>query len=303
MVSVKQIEFKGWNCVQITNGHVELIVSTSVGPRILYYGFAGGENLFHLRSGDVGKTGGDEWRIYGGHRLWHAPEAMPRSYSPDNDAIVFHEIKNGAHFIQAKEKATGISKEIEVTISDDNAVTVLHRLINNNLWEVELAAWGLSVMAPNGRAIVPQEKYGEADVFLLPARPLALWHFTKMNDPRWIWGERYIQAVHDPAHVSEQKIGVANSLGWVAYWLNNQLMVKTFDFDSAATYCDFGCNNEIYMSGEFLEIETLGPLTKISPMGRVEHTERWSISQAPFPATEDDIDKFVLPVVISQQKS
>ena len=31
---------------------------------------------------EKGKTGGSEWHIYGGHRLWHAPEVMPRTYYP-----------------------------------------------------------------------------------------------------------------------------------------------------------------------------------------------------------------------------
>ena len=28
-----------------------------------------------------------EWKPWGGHRLWAAPEAMPRTYSPDNSPI------------------------------------------------------------------------------------------------------------------------------------------------------------------------------------------------------------------------
>ncbi len=65
-VKMKIIEYGGWkNCVQLSNGDVELIVTTQVGPRVIRYGFVGGQNLFKEYKDQVGKCGGDEWRIYG----------------------------------------------------------------------------------------------------------------------------------------------------------------------------------------------------------------------------------------------
>ena len=76
----------GWpHCLRLSNAEVELIIATDIGIRILHFGFIGGKNIFYLSPEDLGKTGGDHWRIYGGHRLWHAPEAIPRTYSPDNE--------------------------------------------------------------------------------------------------------------------------------------------------------------------------------------------------------------------------
>jgi hypothetical protein len=46
-VQVGKVEYKGWpNCWRVTNGEVELIVTGDVGPRIMRYGFLGGQNLF-----------------------------------------------------------------------------------------------------------------------------------------------------------------------------------------------------------------------------------------------------------------
>src|SRR5207253_8694307 len=135
--------------------------------------------------------------------------------------------------------------------------------------------WALSVMAPGGRAIIPQEPYGEGDNYLLPARSLSLWQYTKMNDPRWIWGEKYIQAIQDVGARSEQKIGVMNKQGWAAYYLSGEVFIKQFTFDPDVVYPDFSCNNEIYINSNFLEIETLGPLTKLPSGGITEHVEHW----------------------------
>ena len=49
-----------------------MIATTDVGPRIIRFGFVGEENEFKEYEDTTGQVGGDEWRIYGGHRLWHA---------------------------------------------------------------------------------------------------------------------------------------------------------------------------------------------------------------------------------------
>jgi hypothetical protein len=283
--------------MRLYNDEVELIVTTDVGPRIVKFGFIGGQNFLYTVPDHAGKTGGSEWRIFGGHRLWHAPEEKPRTYNPDNDKVEFTINDNRIKLVQTKEAITGIVKEMEITLSAKNRVTILHRLINQNLWEIELSAWPITMLAQGGRAIIPHEPYGTESEFLLPARSLALWQFTKMNDPRFIWGEKYIQAKQDPKHTSEQKIGVTNKQEWAAYHLNGELFVKRFDFLASAVYPDFGCNNEIYINGDFLEVESLSPLTKIPPGGNVEHTEKWLLTKANADESEESIDRNILPLV------
>ena len=124
-----------------------------------------------------------------------------------------------------------------------------------------------------------------------------------MNDPRWIWGEKYIQAKQDPLFTSEQKIGVTNKQGWTAYYLNGEVLIKRFDFNHDAVYPDYGCNNETYINGNFLEIETLGPLTKLAPGRAAEHTEHWLLTKATTDESEESIDANILPLVNSFQIS
>src|SRR5215469_11064337 len=45
-VKVEKVNYAGWpNCYKVSNGEVELIVTGDVGPRIIRFGFAGGQNL------------------------------------------------------------------------------------------------------------------------------------------------------------------------------------------------------------------------------------------------------------------
>ncbi|MEM2592895.1 MAG: hypothetical protein QXI60_09940, partial [Thermofilaceae archaeon] len=160
--------YNGWReCLRLSDGVWELIAPTQVGPRIIRFGFVGGQNLFWEHPDQQGETGGDEWRIYGGHRLWHAPEHPVRTYAPDNAPIEWD--WNGERLLlrQPVETRTGIQKDIEIRWRE-GFIEVIHRLINHNLWTVELAAWALSVMAPGGRAIIPQEPFQPHPEALLP---------------------------------------------------------------------------------------------------------------------------------------
>jgi hypothetical protein len=278
-VQMQKISFGGWaNCVRLSNAEIDLVATTDVGPRLIRLGYIGAPNLFK-EFPDVGKIGGDKWKNYGGHRLWHAPEVRPRSYVPDNAPI--EHLWDGVtlKLIQATEAATGIQKEIEVTLDPaENRVTLRHRLINRNPWAVELAPWALTVMQGPGRAILPQEAPGTE---LLPVRSMAVWGYTNMADPRWKWGAKLILLDCDPTAATAQKIGLANRPGWAAYARDGQIFLKRFCFDPSAIYPDFGCNTEIYTRGDMLEVESLGPLSKLAPEAAVEHlnpkTMRWPL--------------------------
>jgi hypothetical protein len=265
------------NCYKLSNGTVEVIVTTDIGPRIIRYGFVGEDNIFgEIPEMKVPTELGD-WRPWGGHRLWTAPEAMPRSYSPDNTPIKFEiEGKDSIHLIQPVEPKTGIQKEIIVTLSaTGTSVTVRHKLTNRNLWAVDVAPWALTIMHGGGTTILPQEPYRDHNDYLAPARPLVLWHYTNLGDSRWAIGPRLIRLKTDATQQEPQKIGIANKQGWSAYALQQTLFVKRFAYQDGANYPDYGSNNETYTAGSFMEIETLSPIRHLEPGQLAEHLERW----------------------------
>jgi hypothetical protein len=255
--------------------------------------------LFHEYKETLGKTGDKEWNNYGGHRLWHAPEAMPRTYWPDNSPVKHEWNGTTLKLIPSAETGNGIQKEIEVTMApNQNTVKVMHRLINLNPWDIELAVWCLSVMAQNGRGIFPQEEFRRHEDYLLPARPMVLWHYTQMADPRWTWGNKYIQLKQDPNAKSKQKVGILNKQGWAAYYLKGDLFIKQFDVSPGATYPDYGCNTETYTDWNMIEIESLGPLTKLAANGgKAEHTETWTLAKVDLGEDEASLDAKLLPLI------
>lgn len=295
------ISYKGWpNCIRLYNDETELIVTTDVGPRIVKFGFTGKQNFLYTVPAHEGTAGGNSWRIYGGHRLWLAPEAIPFSYNPDNEKVDYAVAGNSIKLVQPQEVITGIVKEMDITLAHNkNELVIIHRLTNKNNRHIQVSPWPITMLSSGGTAILPHEPFGEGDDYLLPARSLALWHYTKMNDPRWTWGEKYIQARQDALYTSEQKIGITNKQGWAAYSLNNEVLVKKIPFDSSAVYPDYNSNNEVYINGDYLEIETLGPLSTLAPGGTVEHTEQWLLAKAILTGDEQSINQSLLPIVKS----
>ena len=80
-MKIETIAYGGWdNCLRLSNDKIEIVITLDVGPRLIRLGFPGGPNHFKEFPETLGQTGGTEWNSYGGHRLWHAPEQMPRTY-------------------------------------------------------------------------------------------------------------------------------------------------------------------------------------------------------------------------------
>ena len=203
------------NCIRLSNGTVEVIVTTAIGPRVIRYGFIGGDNLLGEVPEVSVKTALGEWKPWGGHRLWTAPEDMPRSYSPDNGPVEATVTGGTVRLVQPVEPQTGIVKELTVTLADSGTdVTIGHRLTNRSLWAVDVAPWALTIMNAGGTILIPQEPYASHDDALLPVRSLTMWAYTDLSDPRWSLGPKFIRLRTDTARAGSQKIGVANKRGW-----------------------------------------------------------------------------------------
>jgi hypothetical protein len=290
-------------CVRLANGTVEVLMATEIGPRIVRYGFVGGDNLLGWVPETSVKTDLGEWKPWGGHRLWTAPEHMPRSYSPDNGPVDVKVDGRTVTLTQPIEPKTGIEKVLTVTLAESGTgVTVGHRLVNRSLWDVPVSPWALTIMNTGGTIILPQEPYASHDDALLPARAMTLWAYTDLSDPRWQIGPKFLRLRTDAARAGSQKVGIANRQGWAAYHRNGQLFVKRYDWIDSATYPDFGVNTEAYTAGTFVELETLGALVTLAPGATASHEERWFLFRDIQQPSSDDALQAALAPVLKQTR-
>ena len=301
-VTIEKIDYKGWpNSYRISNGTVEAVVTGDVGPRVIRYGFIGGQNLFKEFDGQIGRSGEAEWQPRGGHRLWFGPEDRIKTYAPDNGPVRIAVNGGAIEATGAVEPSTGLEKKIALRMAaSGTAVELVHRLRNAGGEPFRLAPWSLTMVAPGGAGIHGLPARGDYTGNLLPTGPLVLWAYTNLADPRWTLLENYIVLRQDPNNANPQKLGTYQEHTWGAYLLNGELFVKRYEAVAPpAAYPDFGCTFETFTNADILELETLGPLTTLAPGQSVSHTERWTAHRkvALSAWTDEELDAVVLPLV------
>ncbi len=300
-VKVEKVEYKGWqNCHRVTNGEIEAIVTGDVGPRIIRFGFVGGQNMFKEYAEQLGKTGEAAFQLRGGSRVWKAPEDPVATWAPDNVPVNIKITPTGLIATAPVEPLTKLQKEIEISMEGTGTkVTVSNRITNHGLFALEFSPWVLTMMAQGGMVVAGFPPRGTHPQNLEVTNPLSMWAYTDLSDPRWKFTKKYLTLRQDPNNSNAQKLGSFNVDTWAAYLLNGEAFVKRSKADPTKTYPDFGCSFETFTNNEFLEIETLGPMTKVQPEHMVEQVEQWGLYKNVKPAaiTDDELTRVLAPML------
>ena len=178
-------DFYGYPTRLLSSDFLELECLASAGPRIVRLKFKESSNLFAEVPDISMQTPYGDYKYSGGHRLWHAPEGMPRTYLPDSDGLRLSELPNGLMLDGKTEPASGVHKRIEVRLDPDQPeVTLTHTLTNEGLWEIELAPWALTMFRLGGTAIIPLRARDNSRAGFLSDRHFSLWPYSQIHDPR-----------------------------------------------------------------------------------------------------------------------
>jgi hypothetical protein len=200
------------------------------------------------------------------------------------------------------EPTTGLQKEIEIQLAPSGSqVTVLHRVTNHSLFPLEFSPWVLTMMAQGGTAITGFPPRGKHPINLEATNPLVMWAYTDLSDKRLTFTKKYLVLRQDPANANAEKVGSFNKDTWAAYLLNEEVFVKRTQADTGKSYPDFGCSFETFTNNDFLEIETLGPMSKMAPGQTVEQVEHWALYRGvKLPeVTDERLDATILPLVLA----
>lgn len=268
------------NCISITNGQIELQVTLDFGPRVIHCSRVGMENMFFedTKKAPLGEKYDiyeDQIILYGGHRLWISPEVVPRCYHPDNLTVTVTDVENGARFTAAPEKHNQIQKSMAITLDPDAPrVKVVHSIRNVGLWDIQLAPWAITMLAPGGVEIMPMPNMATD---LLPNRNFTFWDYSELNDSRMYFGKEYMVLTQDISKENPFKLGYNNEGGWAAYFNKGQVFLKYFEPVLGGFYPDNGCCFESYTNGSMIEMETLGEMVELEPDDLITLEEEWEL--------------------------
>jgi len=245
----------------------------ATGPRITGLRI-GSENLFvEVPDAVIERPGGTPFRLLGGHRLWRAPEIPEITYEPDDAPVSVME-EDGTTTLRGAVDRNGVIKEISVAVDDAGTILLDHRILNTGPGTIETAPWAITQFPPDGAAVIPIPS--ERDDGYRADRSVSLWPYTDPGAPGITWGRNAVVIAGGDG--SKQKIGTANTAGWLAYHRGDHLFVKWSPVhDPTLAYVDRGASLQVYRDHRFIELETLGPLRTVPTGASIGHRERWRV--------------------------
>jgi hypothetical protein len=257
------------NCYECRLGEKRLVITADFGPRIIRLSAGGGPNVLFVDEGK--RMGRDDWLLYGGHRLWIGPETAG-TYAPDNDPCRVESDGHGI-IVTARDEALGLEKSITVCERGDDFL-VTHTVVNRSDTLVVGAVWALTCITPKSTAFFPWGTGGDWDL-----KKIVYWK-KWMNHATDVRGSQYVPT--DDLFLirpdgSEGKVGTSGHEGFIGATGDGFCFVKRFDRRPGAPYPDEDCAVQCYTCADFVELETLSPLTTFFPNAPVVHEEEWII--------------------------
>lgn len=272
-MNVKTIDYQGIASCELTAGNLRAVVTTEVGPRVIFFGFKNGENMLYECKADFKKKKCKEFVGYGGHRLWSSPEDPVRTYEADGNPVEVEETEEGVRFTSPADTVSGLKKSIVLNLTEEG-MDVCHIVENVGQWPISFSAWGLTQMKNGGTAVLFQNT---EDTGLLANRNLSLWPYTDLRDERLYLGDKYITVKADSGSKKPLKIGMMANKGCAAYINGGNMFVKYFFAEPQEQYPDNNCNCECYTCKDFTEVESLSPLTLAGKGEIVSGYEFWEL--------------------------
>jgi hypothetical protein len=274
--------FAEHEAIEITAGRIRLMVTTSVGPRVL--GLLTPDDANHLAElpdMTLDCPGSGAFHLRGGSRLWAAPEDPRVTYRPDDEPVGVEEIPDGVRLVTRPDPVAATSRQIEIRVEGPERFSFDYRVVNLADEPQWLAAWAITMMKPLGRAFLPVLT-GPFDPGGFQAqRNIVLWPYARNDDPRFILHDHAIEVrsavLADSPADGAFKVGTTLRRGWTAHYRAGLLLVKYAGHDEELEYADMGSSGQVYSHGEFTELETLGPLTTVEPGEAAMHHEDWDV--------------------------
>jgi hypothetical protein len=264
----------------IENDFLRIDYLTTVGPRVIGLYSKQAELELLAPSFDIHwTTPHGEYYLYGGHRIWKSPEDSFYNCPEDNVTVL---TENNRVTLRNNVDASGLQKEISFSL-DENRVSLTHQLLWHGEEHIELAPWTITQVPLGGVAILPQSGFREGSA---PTRSLAIFPYASITDPRLELHDDLI-LVHGTGDPDVFKIGSYNPSGWAAYMLEKALFIKRFPVSDFRMLPDMGSNAEVYVRDLYLELETLGKLTWLSPGESVAFEETWEVQTGDYPLNLD----------------
>jgi hypothetical protein len=280
-VTVELLSYHGWpECFLLSNGRVEAVVAPAI-SRVMRFGLVGEpEGAFWQNrelDGQLPTAGASQWANFGGDKCWPAPQSAwlertgrgwppPRAFdaSPAQAVVV----ERGVVLISPVDPTYGI--QMIRTVALDPVQPVMRIATEFRKLQgpaVTVGIWTITQLREPRRILLwqpPISRFPRGYLPLLEAQPAELRRRGRL-----------LSLKRHPSLFT--KIGSdANSMAWVG-----ESCVLRIDAEAGpGEYPDGGCLTEVYTNPDplkYVELETMGPLEKISIGGSIGRTTTYTV--------------------------
>jgi hypothetical protein len=294
-VTVERISWHGWpDCYLIANGSVEAVVVPAIG-RVMQLCLKGeADGAFWANralDGQLHDAASSEWLNFGGDKCWPAPQsAWPQHQGRDwpppvaFDALPVEAVavERGVVLTSPIDPGYGIQTVRRVELDPAQPImriaTQFRKLLGG---AVRVGIWTITQMSEPARVCIQlhtQSKFAAGFSRLMPAEPAGL-----KIDGRLLSLTRHA--------LQQVKVG---SDGSSMAWLGQNCVVRIDTDFRAGEYPDGGCVTEVYTNPDplqYVELETMGPLTTMNPGDRIEQTTVYTVMPRSTPDLETEAEK------------
>jgi len=278
-VSVSRIPYHGWRgCYRMTNGKIDLVFVPAI-ARIMRFGFVGHPNALWTNPSLYGQTNppakSKGWVNFGGDKLWNSPQSL-WGFPPDpwiDSGACKVKIVGGdqLQIIGMRSRRFGIRFERTIRMDPRRArVVIINKMSNTGDKPVKYGIWEI--------AQVPGDCKGLLHRDLDSKFTRGVYRYNYKLSPKYlhIYPNKII-LTRNPKAV--QKIGTDSRKGTVkAISARGSFQIDAIYY-KGLDYPDDGCGQEIYTDPtlDYMEIELLGPITKLSPKHYTTFTTQWRL--------------------------
>jgi hypothetical protein len=280
-VSVERIPYHGWpNCYLISNGSVEALIVPAIG-RVMQLRLAGeADGSFwenRALDGQLHDAGSSDWINFGGDKCWPAPqtvwtERQGRDWPPpaafDARPVEAVACERGVVLTSPIDPGFGIQIVRHVELDSERPImrigTEYRKLAGG---AVRVGIWTVTQLQEPEQVCIllaARSKFPAGYLRLLAAEPAGL-----KIDGRLLSFARHPR---QPAKVGTD----GSSLAWVG----RNCVVRIDAEAGPGEYPDGGCVTEVYTNPdplEYVELETLGPLTTMNAGDLIEQTTVYTV--------------------------
>lgn len=280
-INIKAIEFDGLEAVEILTSKARMIIVTSLGPRIAWFGAPKGRNLLFWDYARKYKRGA--WQLLGGHRTWAMRplgDESEETYAADNGPC---SVRIGARGVEVRGEAHPafkISKGLGVKVLADDTFILENRIFNPSEMIWSGGAWSLTCTLPkaNTRYGIPLGRGGEWDMFLVGYPKRWGGGQTARVDDSAVRMTEDCMLISPKGRVSKRMVQAPQGVIGMTDPGEKLSFIKHCEFADGAMY-PLGCNVAFYAgkANFMVEMEFMGGCQSVLPGQTLSMRETWML--------------------------